>query len=138
MANETALRDGNGEPTLLFDDNGEVRRVSSLRPLPVTGEQGFLTVNLETSGNVNVVLLQPAPGKRITVKGAAVLNEPTTQGETRIFFTSGKLVHRVYGSDQSGYLPLNHSGQTDEALRVETVNIGAGNRAFFTVNYVEE
>ncbi len=138
MANESALRDGNGAPSLLFDDNGEVRRVSSIRPLPVTSEQGFLTANLETTGNVNVVFIQPAPGKRITVKGAAVLNEPTTQGETRIFFTGGKLVHRVYGSDQSGYIPLNHSGQTDEALRVEAFNIGAGNRAFFTVNYVEE
>ena len=136
MANESALRDGNGTPSLLYEQNGETKRVSPINPLPV--DQPFKTVNMETTGNVNLVLVQPTLGKRITVKGAAVLNEPAQQGESRIFFANGKLVHRVYGSDQSGYVPVSHSGQVDEALKVETTGIGAGNRAFFTVNYIEE
>ena len=136
MANENALRDGNGIPSMLYEVNGEVRRVSASKPLPV--DQPFKTVNMETTGNVNLVFVQPAPGKRITVKGAAVLNEPAQTGETRIYFANGVLVHRVYGSDQSGYIPLNITGQVDEALRIETTSIGSGNHAFFVVNYIEE
>ncbi len=40
MADETALKDGNRNPTLLFEKDGEVRRVSNTNPLPVTGATG--------------------------------------------------------------------------------------------------
>lgn len=40
MANESALKDGNRNPTLLFEKDGEVRRVSNTNPLPVSGAMG--------------------------------------------------------------------------------------------------
>ncbi|OGR89708.1 MAG: hypothetical protein A2992_06320 [Elusimicrobia bacterium RIFCSPLOWO2_01_FULL_59_12] len=40
MADETALKDGNRNPTLLFEKDGEIKRVSNTNPLPVTGMTG--------------------------------------------------------------------------------------------------
>ena len=40
MADESALKDGNRVPTLLFEKNGEVKRVSNTNPLPVSGMMG--------------------------------------------------------------------------------------------------
>src|SRR5690242_14244950 len=40
MADESALKDGNRIPTLLFEKDGEVRRVSNTNPLPVSGMTG--------------------------------------------------------------------------------------------------
>lgn len=135
MPDDIALRDGNGTPSMLYEENGEVRRVSALKPMPV--DRIFKTVNMEVTTNINLVLVQPAAGKRITVKGAAVFKS-NAQGEARIFFANGKLVHKVYGTDQSGLILVNHDGQVNEALKIETTNIGNNNKMFFTVNYIEE
>lgn len=40
MANESALKDGNRISTLLFEKDGEIKRVSNSNPLPVTGMTG--------------------------------------------------------------------------------------------------
>lgn len=141
--NDTALRDGNGAPTMLYEDNGEVRRVSTLTPLPIVDAGGtggvFQTVTLETYGTGIQTLLTPQPGKRIIVRGAAMATEPATGGESTIRFNGGTLVHKIYRGDQSGALiPLNLKGSIDEILVVETSGFSAGQQAFFALNYQEE
>ncbi|MBI4369142.1 MAG: hypothetical protein HY547_02815 [Elusimicrobia bacterium] len=135
MPNEQALRDENRVPSLLFEKGGEIKRVSDTQPLPV--EQPLRTANRETVGNVDQVLIQPATGKRLVIKGVMIVSEKDT-GESRIYLSAGSLAHRVYGKDQSGYVPLNIPGAVEEALKIQTTGFGTGDQAYFLVNYVEQ
>lgn len=71
MADESALKDGNRIPTLLFEKDGEVKRVSNTNPLPVTGATGSggpVEVTgtgggpVQVSGNVGVNGTVPVSG----------------------------------------------------------------------------
>ena len=73
MANESALRDGNGEPTLLYEQNGETRRVSDINPLPVNltnNTLGLKTTTLEKVGPGTITIITPTAGKKLA--GAAL------------------------------------------------------------------
>lgn len=143
MPNDIALRDGNGTPTLLYEENGEVRRVSTINPLPVADAGGvnaiFDTEMLEVFGSLQQNILTPAPGKRLIVRGVVITIEPATGIEATIRFASGKIVYKVYRGDHSGdFIPLRMKGAVDEALVVETTGFGGGQQAFFVVNFQEE
>lgn len=140
MANESALKDGNRVPTLLFESGGEVRRVSPLNPLPVASSQdgALLSESREQTGVGSPTMVTPAAGKRLIVKGMCATLESATGGEAGIRFAGGKVLHKVYRGDQAGkFIACNFIGAVDEALVVFTVGISAGQRAFFIVNYQE-
>ena len=140
MANESALKDGNRVPTLIFESGGEVRRVSPLNPLPVTTSQDGTSLS-ESREQVGVgvsTIVTPAAGKRLFIKGMSATLETATGGEAGIRFAGGKVIHKVYRGDQTGsFIACNFLGAVDEALTVFTVGISSGQRAFFVVNYQE-
>jgi len=142
MANESALKDGNHTPTLLFEQGGETRRVSDINPLPVspiTLDSGLISTQMERTGNGTVVLLTPSAGKKINVKGVVITSEALSGFEADIrFAASGKVIHKIYRADQSGdYIPLNIEGSVNESLNGVIVGNGAGQRIFFMINYLE-
>lgn len=140
MPNETALKDGNRVPTLLFESGGEVRRVSPLNPLPVTTSQDgtVLSESREQTGVGAPTMVTPAAGKRLIIKGMSATLESATGGEAGIRFSGGKVLHKVYRGDQAGsFMNCNFIGAVDESLVVFTAGISAGQRAFFIVNYLE-
>src|SRR5688572_2317065 len=98
MANQDALRDGNRTPTLLFEQTNEIRRVSEVNPLPVAvvgTNFGLTTATLEKTGPGTVVLVTPAVGKKVAVKGVMITLEPATGAELDIRFAiSSKLIHK--------------------------------------------
>jgi hypothetical protein len=143
MANESALRDGNGAPTILYEENGETRRVSDVNPLPVVlaaNSVGLLTATLEKVGNGTVALVTPAAGKKVAVRGVMISPEPASGYEADIrFAVSGKVIHKIYRSDQSGCLaPVYIDGNVNEAVNAVVAGAGAGQRIFFVVNYQEK
>jgi hypothetical protein len=143
MADESALKDGNRNSTMLFEKDGEVRRVSNTNPLPVTGLQTAspdttLSESKEQTGNGTPTIVTPSAGKRLAVKGMCISLEAGSGIEAGIRFAGGKVLHKVYRSDESGALiPSNFVGAVNEALVIFTVSFGAGQRAFFVVNYQE-
>lgn len=143
MANEDALRDGNRTPTLLFEDTNEIRRVSQINPLPVAvagNGFGVITATLEKTGPGTVTLVTPSAGKKIVVKGVMITVEPATGAEVDVrFAVTNKLINKVYRGDHSGGLvELNLEGNVNEAVNGVAVGIGAGQKAFFLVNYQEK
>ncbi|MBI2069461.1 MAG: hypothetical protein HYT79_02585 [Elusimicrobia bacterium] len=134
MPNEQALRDDNRTPTILYEENGEVRRVSVLKPLPA-GEH-FLTVAREKMGGGKEDLVVPAVGKRLIVKGVAIAQQPdTTQGAQVLL--GGRVIHKVWVNDQSGYVPMRQEGVVGEKIEIQNVAFQGSERAFFIVNYLE-
>lgn len=143
MANESALRDGNGEPTLLYEQNGETRRVSDVNPLPVVtsaSSAGLLTATLEKTGNGTVVLVTPSAGKKVAVRGVMITPEPASGFEADIrFAVSGKVIHKIYRSDaSSNFAAVYIDGNVNEAVNVVVAGAGAGQRFFVVVNYQEK
>ena len=143
MPNDIALRDGNGTPSMLYEENGEVRRVSTVKPLPtvnIGGSDGlFDTATLEISGTLQQTLITPAPGKKLVIRGVAITPEVLSPGEAILRFSGGKVIHKVFRSDQSGNLiPTRIKGAVNETLVAETIGYGAGQQVFFIVNYQEE
>ncbi len=178
MADESALRDGNRNPTLLFEHNGEVRRVSNTNPLPVTATTGpggptevtgvggepvqvagnigingtipvsgtvslppdtTLTETREQTGSIaNFTLLTPVTGKRLQLKGFAIVVDALSGYEAGIRLASGKVLHKVFRSDQAGnYVISNYLGGVNEALAIYVTGVGGGTKSFFQVNYNE-
>jgi hypothetical protein len=143
MANESALRDGNGEPTLLYEQNGETRRVSDINPLPVNvtnNSFGLQTATVEKTGPGTITLITPAAGKKVAVRGAMITLESATGAEVDIrFATTNKLIHKVYRGDQTGgYVELNLEGNVNELVNAVVVGISAGQKVFFLLNYQEK
>ncbi len=143
MANESAIRDGNGIPTILYEQNGETRRASDVNPLPVVlaaNSVGLLTATLEKVGNGTVTLVTPSAGKKVAVRGVMITPEPASGYEADIrFAVSGKLIHKIYRSDESGSLaPVYIDGNVNEAVNVVVAGAGAGQRFFFVINYQEK
>ena len=143
MPNDIALRDGNGTPSLLYEENGEVRRISTINPLPVADAGGinafFDTETLEVFGSLQQNILTPAPGKRLIIRGIVITVESATGIEAILRFAGGKVVYKVYRGDHSGaFIPIRMKGGVDEALVVETTGFGGGQQAFFVVNFQEE
>lgn len=143
MADETALKDGNRIPTLLFDQGGETRRVSSINPLPVSdvGDVALIktaTKEVRSSDGVQTIVT-PTPGKKLVVRGCSIIHEPATGGVATLQFQGGTILFRTYRSDVSGhFIPMNVPGNIDEPIVGEIPSGTGGNRAFFLVNYVEE
>lgn len=143
MANESALKDGNRVPTLLFEEAGETRRVSPARPLPVSDVGGGASIKtalkeVATNQGVQTVLTPPA-GKKIVVRGVAILHEPATGGEATLSFQGGAMIYRTYRADHSGnYVPMNVPGNVNQAITGQITSGTGSNRALFLVNYVEE
>ena len=146
MSNESALRDGNGEPTMLFEQGGETRRVSDINPLPVTANvtvnlpvtQADKTTNRELTGNASQTLMTPTTGKKLTVKGCAIMLSKTNVIAT-LRFQGGQLVSRVKAMEHSGnFIPMIFSGAVNEPLICEQTNAGGADTSFFIVNYIEE
>ncbi len=132
MADETALKDGNRNPTILFENDGEVRRVSNTNPLPVTGVIGtgdpvpvtgtvgisgtvpvtgtvsvtsdaILSETREQTGSIaNFTLITPATGKRLLIKGMSVFVDSASGYDAGIRMAGGKALHKVFRSDQQG------------------------------------
>lgn len=143
MANESALRDGNGIPTLLCELTGEIKRVSEINPLPVNvtnNSFGLQTATIEKTGPGTITIVTPAAGKRIAVRGVMITMEPATGAEVDIrFAVSNKLIHKVYRGDQAGdYVELNLEGAVNEAVASVLTGIGSGQKAFYLVNYQEK
>lgn len=143
MANESALRDGNRTPTLLFEQGNEIRRVSDINPLPVAvigNTFGLITATFEKVGPGTVALVTPSVGKKIAVRGAMITMESATGGEADLrFATSNKLINKVYRGDQSGgFVEANLEGNINEAVNVVVTGISAGQKVFFLVNYQEK
>lgn len=143
MANESALRDGNGSPTILYEQNGETRRVSDINPLPVNvtnNSFGLLTATLEKVGPGTVALVTPSAGKKAAVRGVMITMETATGGEADIrFATTNKLIHKVYRGDQTGgYVELNLEGNVNEVVNGVITGISAGQKVFFLINYQEK
>ncbi len=143
MANESAIRDGNGIPTVLYEQNGETRRVSDLNPLPVVlsaNSAGLLTATVEKVGNGTIAIVTPAAGKKVAVRGVMITPEPASGYEADIrFAVSGKVIHKIYRSDESGTLaPVYIDGNVNEAVNVVVAGAGAGQRFFIVVNYMEK
>ena len=143
MPNDVALRDGNGTPSMLYEENGEIRRVSTVKPLPtvnIGGSDGlFDTATLEISGTLLQTLITPTPGKKLVIRGVAITPEVLAPGEAILRFSGGKVIHKVFRSDQSGNLiPTRIKGALNETLVAETIGYGAGQQVFFIVNYQEE
>jgi hypothetical protein len=143
MANESALRDGNGSPTILYEQNGETRRVSDINPLPVNltnNTLGLKTVTIEKVGPGTITIITPAAGKKIAAMGAMITMESATGAEVDIrFATSNKLIHKVYRGDQTGgYVQLNLEGAINELVNGVVSGISSGQKVFFLVNYQEK
>lgn len=143
MANESALRDGNGAPTILYEQNGETRRVSDANPLPVVtaaSSAGLFTATLERTGNGAVALVTPSAGKKVAVRGVMITPEPASGFEADIrFAVSGKVIHKIYRSDEGGnFASVYMDGNVNEAVNVVVANAGAGQRFFFVLNYQEK
>ncbi len=144
MANEDALKDGNRNPSLLFEQAGETRRVSAINPLPVAtvgGDTAILqTATAERVGPGEVTLVTPTTGKKVVVRGVCIAMETATGGEADIRFgTSLKVIHKIYRGDQSGGLiQQNSKGAVNETVKGVAVNIAGGAKVFFIVNYLEE
>lgn len=97
MADESALKDGNRIPTLLFEKNGEIKRVSNTNPLPVTGMAGSggpteVTGTgggpVQVAGNVGINGTVPVSGTvgvsgTVPVSGTVSLPPDPTLTETR-------------------------------------------------------
>jgi hypothetical protein len=97
MADESALKDGNRIPTLLFEKNGEIKRVSNTNPLPVTGMTGSGGPTevtgvgggpVQVAGNVGVNGTVPVSGTvgisgTVPVSGTVSLSADPTLTETR-------------------------------------------------------
>ncbi|MBI4395894.1 MAG: hypothetical protein HY548_02280, partial [Elusimicrobia bacterium] len=124
--------------TLLYEEAGEVRRVSAAKPLPVIQEPLLKTASVELIGSQAQTLITPAPGKRIMVKGLAIITEPATVGEAVVSFSGGKVLYKVFRGDQSGHIPMQVPGAVGESVQVQTVGFTAGQSAFFMMNYLEE
>jgi hypothetical protein len=73
MADESALKDGNRNPTLLFEKNGEVRRVSNTNPLPVTGVIGTGGDPVPVTGTVGISGTVPVSGN-VGINGTVPVN----------------------------------------------------------------
>ena len=144
MANEAALKDGNRNPTLLFEQAGETRRVSTINPLPVAtvgGETAILqTATAERVGPGEVVLVTPTTGKKAVVRSVCITMETATGGEADVRFgTSLKVIHKVYRGDHSGsFVQQNSKGAVNETVKGVAANIAGGAKVFFIVNYLEE
>jgi hypothetical protein len=144
MANQDALKDGNRTPTMLFEQAGETRRVSSINPLPVAlvgGETAILqTATAERIGPGEVVLVTPTTGKRAVVRGVCIAMETATGGEADVRFgTSLKVIHKIYRGDQSGgFIEQNSKGAVNEVVKGVVANVAGGAKVFFIVNYLEE
>ncbi len=97
MANESALKDGNRIPTLLFEKDGEIKRVSNTNPLPVAGMMGSggpvevtgsgggpvpVTGTVGVSGTVPVTGTVGVSGT-VPVSGTVSLPPDSTLTETR-------------------------------------------------------
>lgn len=87
MADETALKDGNRNPTLLFEKDGEVRRVSNTNPLPVAGVIGTGDP-VPVTGTVGISGTVPVSGNvgisgTVPVTGTVSLPPDPTLTETR-------------------------------------------------------
>ena len=143
MADESALKDGNRIPTLLFEQNGEVRRVSNTNPLPVAGVIGTadstLTETREQTGPVaSFTIVTPSVGKRLLIKGMLVIVENASGYDAGMRMAGGKTLHKVFRSDQQGvYVAANYLGAVNEALTIFINGAGVGVRSFFLVNYQE-
>lgn len=97
MADENALKDGNRVPTLLFEKNGEIKRVSNTNPLPVTGAMGSGGPTevtgvgggpVQVAGNVGINGTVPVSGTvgvsgTVPVSGTVSLPADPTLTETR-------------------------------------------------------
>ncbi|MBI4395869.1 MAG: hypothetical protein HY548_02155 [Elusimicrobia bacterium] len=143
MPNEDALKDGNRVPTLLFAENNETRRVTNLKPLPVSGllpdDVAMKTETLELSGTAQQTFITPAAGKRLVVKGVSITPSPASGYEAQVKFTGGKVIRKVYRADEAGVLvPMKIKGAVNETLIAETLSFPVAQKCFFTVNYLEE
>lgn len=146
MANENALRDDNGTPTLIYEDSGQSKRVSAVNPLPVTAyvtvnmpvTQAEKTTNRELTGNSSQTLLTPTTGKKLTVKGCTIMLSKSGVVAT-LRYQSGQIICRVKAAEHSGnFIPMIFSGAVNEPLLCEQANAGGGDTSFFIVNYIEE
>lgn len=156
MADESALKDGNRIPTLLFEKDGEVKRVSNTNPLPVAGVIGTgdpvpvtgtvslppdatLTETREQVGPiVSFTLVTPTAGKRLLIKGMCVIVENASGYDAGVRMAGGKTLHKVFRSDQQAvYVVANHLGAINEAVTIFANGMGGGVRSFFLVNYQE-
>ena len=156
MADETALKDGNRNPTLLFEKDGEVRRVSNTNPLPVAGVIGTgdpvpvtgtvslppdptLTETREQTGPIaSLTVVTPAAGKRLLIKGMLVIVENASGYDAGFRMAGGKTLHKIFRSDQQAvYVVANYLGAANEALTIFGNGMGSGVRCFYLVNYQE-
>ncbi len=141
MANEDALRDSNRTPTLLIEQGGEVKRVSSTTPMPVAVVSGLAattrTVTVEVTGTVVQTIATPATGKKFIVTASMIRNPPKAV-QTILRFAGGKLVNKTYVAEHSGQSFEGYDdGAVNEAIIVETVNFAAGDKALVKVNLQE-
>jgi hypothetical protein len=146
MANENALRDDNGTPTLIYEESGQTKRVSAINPLPVAAAVTInqpvtpteKTVTKELTGNSTQTLATPATGKKITIKGCAIiLSKSGAIGTLR--FNGGTLIARVNKIEHSGnFLPMTFSGAVNEPIVGEQSNAAGADTSVIIVNYIEE
>lgn len=145
MANEDAVRDGNHVPTMLYEENGETRRVSTTTPLPVTGVMAPAPTPPEENtsikdglGNFSETLVAPAAGKRLVVKGAAIFQSKAGALAT-VRFQSGQVLLKTNRIENSGnFIPMTFRGNIDDPVLVEQSGAGGGDIVLFTVNTIEE
>jgi len=117
--------------------------VTASQPFPVTVTNPFpstatLSVGIEKVGPGTITLITPAPGKRVSVKGAAIMMETATGGEADVRFAGGQLIFKIYRGDQSGaVIPVFRDGAINENIQAVVTNISGGQKVFFVVNYEE-
>ena len=145
MANVDALRDGNRTPTLLYEENGETRRVSTVAPLPVTGVMAPAptppeekTSIKDMAGNFSQIIVAPAAGKRLVVKGGAIFQSKAGAVAT-LRFQSGQVLLKINKIENSGsFIPMTFRGAVDDPLIAEQSGAGGGDIILFVVNTIEE
>ena len=145
MANEQALKDENRNSTLLFEQNGETRRVSTVNPLPVTGVMSpaptppqEITVIKDGLGNFSQAIATPAAGKRLVVKGGSIFLTKAGALAT-LRFQSGIVLLKTNKIENSGnFIPMTYRGTVNDPLVAEHSGAGGADIVLFTANYYEE
>jgi len=145
MANEDALRDGNRTPTLLFEQSNEIKRVSPVNPLPVTGVMAPAPTQPEEktsikdlAGNFSQTIAAPATGKRLVVKGGSIILSKGGALAT-LRFQGGTVLLKTNKIENSGnFIPMTFRGNINEPLIAEQSGAGGADIVLFTVNYIEE
>lgn len=118
---------------------------NQLVPIPVTVTSPIpsstmtLSVGVERIGPGTITLITPAAGKRIAIRGAAIMMETSTGGEADVRFAGGQVVFKVYRGDQSGaVIPVFRDGNVNEIVQAVATGIAGGAKVFFVVNYEEK